>query len=175
MLTVNPRALFWFDDRFAWEDYSAADVTVYSYSGDDEFNQQVLRTPQQTTDALQETLGVTDVRHFAFWLYNSQSDFSGALAPNSQEWIGGITMPAYPTILATLTAGDQFGAGRMISHEVAHQILFQAVDNPFSYLPIGSIKENATSEQQTGTDGMAGGVEQALADGTLPTVQSLTF
>ena len=167
-------SVIWFDDRFSWDAYSADDVTIYSYSGDDEFNRQVLQTAQQTTDALQETLGVTDVRHFAFWLYDSQSDFSGALAPNSQEWIGGITMPAYPTILATLTAGDQFGAGRMISHEVAHQILFQAVDNPFSYLSNWLDEGIATSEQQTGTDGMAREVEQALANGALPTVQSLT-
>ncbi len=164
----------WFDDRFSWKDYSGVDVTIYSYSGDDDFNRQVLQTAQETTDHLQEFLGVDEVRHFAFWLYESQSDFAGALAPNSQEWIGGITMPAYPTILATLSAGDDYGAGRMISHEVAHQILFQAVDNPFSYLSNWLDEGIATSEQQTGTDGMHREVQQALAEDRLPTVQSLT-
>lgn len=172
-ISTEPQTLFWHDDRFDWELYESADVRIYTYSDDVEFVEHALDVAQTSVDELELRFDVSTTYPVNFWLYESGSDLESALAPNSRDWIGGITLPEFPTISAVLAPGDEYGLGRLIPHELCHQVLYQATKNPFAYLSNWLDEGLASSVQLTGTDGFDNQVELAYQNGTLPSLQSL--
>lgn len=131
---TNPQTVLWLDDRFAWDEYRTEQVTVYAYNGDDDFNEQILASAQQTIDRLQTEFAVERSRPIRIWIYDAKRDFEGALAPNTEPWVGGVSHLGSYLVLATVRAGNEREIGRVIPHEVSHHVFFQATWNPFNGL-----------------------------------------
>ncbi len=87
------------DDRFDWRTLSGPTVTIHWYQGDDAFAQHALQVGQSAIDQAAELLGVTDVKPVDFFIYSTDADFRGALAPGAREWVGGQANPATRTMV----------------------------------------------------------------------------
>ncbi len=157
----------WLDTRFTWSEISSPRVTVNAYNGNPAYNQQVLEAAEATIDRLSEQFGAEMTRPIRIWVYNSREDFNGSLAPNSETWIVGAAYPWLGLINAVLPPGDMNELGRVIPHEISHQVLFQATKNPFNQPP-GWLEEGlATLAQEGGRETLWRAVEAAAEEGRL--------
>jgi hypothetical protein len=96
------------------------------------------------------------------WLYPSRDTFRGAQQPNSREAVAGASYPGYLLVAAIVPDGNHRELGRVIPHEVSHQVLFQATQNPFTLPPLWFDEGLATHYQIGGTDGFMPLVSDAL-------------
>jgi len=164
----------WFDDRYTWTTYKTEDVLLFAYAEDDEFYDRAAQVAQNSLSELQNRFD-SPARHepLRIWLYESQPDMSGALSPNSREWIGGVSHARYSLISGVVPSGSEYSINRLIPHEVAHQVIHDATVNPFIYPATWLDEGIAMAIQTVGLDGLDEMVEQAYVAGTLPTVQSM--
>ena len=168
------RTVLWADTRFAWTQIATEQVSVYFYTGNEAFNRQILDSAQRTIDNLQTQFGVERSRPIRIWVYNSAEEFSGSLEPNSEPWIAGAAYPGRYLIQAVIPDGNQNEIARVIPHEVCHQVLFQATDNPFN-LPATWLNEGlAVFYQESDKEGYGVILEGAIREGGLMPLTSLT-
>ena len=163
----------WYDTRYEWTSVSSEQVTLYTYDTNDNFAGEILDSAQGTIDELQTEFGVERSLPLRIWIYDSQDDLGGATQPNSEPWIAGVSYPGRYLILAAVPDGNSQELRRVIPHEVSHQVLFQATENPFN-LPATWLDEGlATYNQDVGTGGYVALVEQAVDDGELMPISTL--
>lgn len=174
VVETDPQTMVWMDSRFAWQEYSTDQVSVFSYNDDEAFSRAVLDSAQSTIDRLQSDFMVERSRGIRIWVYDSKSDFRGSQAPNSQEWIAGTAYPELQVVLAVLPRGNESEIGRIIPHEISHQVLYQATRNPFNVPPTWFDEGLAVNAQASGNEDFQTLVERAAEEGRLFSVRSLT-
>ncbi|MGI9253227.1 MAG: peptidase MA family metallohydrolase, partial [Thermomicrobiales bacterium] len=170
---TEEQGVIWRDTRFEWVEIASPRVTVNAYNGDPAFNQQVLESAEATIDKLAKEFGAQMTHPIRIWVYNSHQDFAGSLAPNSEPWIVGAAYPWLGLINAVLPPGNMNELGRVIPHEMSHQVLFQATKNPFNQPP-GWLEEGlATIAQTGGRESLWREVAAAAQAGQLDDIQIL--
>jgi hypothetical protein len=107
------------------------------------------------------------------WLYKSQEQLRGALAPNSRDWIGGAIYANLALIVATATEGEERGLLRMLPHEIVHQVFFDATDNPFVNPATWLDEGLAGYGQRAAKEGYDDIALKAYREGALPSLQSM--
>jgi hypothetical protein len=170
---TQPATVTWLDSRFNWTTIETADVRVSTYDGNADFAQQILDSAQAAVDRVQTDLNVKLDQQVRIWSYGSKDDFSGTQAPNTEQWLAGVAFPDLKLILAVLPTGDTTEVGRVIPHEIAHQVIHQATENPFSDLPTWLDEGVAVSYQDNGNDGFPSMVKSAAEQGSLFSIRSL--
>ena len=173
VLETPEQVVLWADDRFAWQPLEGELVTVYAYNGNPDFNQAILDAAERTIDRLSAAYDAEMDEPIRIWAYNSGQDFVGALAPNSEEWIAGAAYPNLGLIISVLPPGDLDEVGRIVPHEVSHQVLNQATRNPFNTPPVWLDEGLAVQAQETGSEAFARVVAEAAANGQLEPIPVL--
>lgn len=163
----------WLDTRWTWNLQETDQVRVHSYDLSEDFVAEIVDSAQETVTDLEQRFGLDRSAPLDIWVYSTREDMLGAQQANSRESIAGASYPGYELIVALIPEGNQGEIGRIIPHEVSHQILYQATQNPFTYPPIWFDEGLATHMQVGGTDAYADMVESALDDGTLFDLTSL--
>lgn len=125
------------DDRFQWRTRSGPTVTLHWYAGDDAFAERALAIGQRAIDQAAALLGVQDVRPVDFFIYASEADFRGALAPGAREHVGGQANPAIRTMVGQIAQSDVESdwVDTLVTHELTHIVFADAVDNPYHFPP----------------------------------------
>ncbi|MGH2559760.1 MAG: peptidase MA family metallohydrolase [Thermomicrobiales bacterium] len=170
---TEPRSFTWQDDRFDWQSVTNDQVTVYSYNGNEAFSGLILETAQGTVDRLRTDFGVEEVPPIRIWAYKSTEDFRGTQMSNSESWIAGTAYPQYHVILAVLPEGDKYEVGRIVPHEISHQVLYEATRNPFNSPPIWLDEGLAVLNQDAGDEDFPALVQNAADQGRLFSVRAL--
>jgi hypothetical protein len=170
---TEPKTLLWSDNRFEWRTQSSQDVTVYGYRNNDAYDKLILDSAQGTVDRLKEEFAVESVSPIRIWVYNSKKDFSAAQQGNSSEWIAGTAYPQLGVILAVLPEGNKSEVGRVIPHEISHQLLYQATRNPFNGPPTWLDEGLAVYHQDGGNEEFQSVVEDAAEKGRLFSIRAL--
>jgi hypothetical protein len=165
----------WYDTRFDWTSIASDQVTVYTYDTNDNFAEEILASAQGTIDDLETEYGIERSEPLRVWVYNSQADLGGATEPNSEPWIAGVSYPGRFLILAAVPDGNSMELRRVIPHEVSHQVLFQATENPFNFTATWLDEGIATYNQDVGTDDYVALVEQAVAADALMPIETLNM
>jgi hypothetical protein len=164
----------WIDTRYDWRLFESDEVRLHAYVGSEEFNQQAVDLAQETIDNLQARFDAPQrPEPLQVWLYDSQAAISGALSPNSRDWIGGVSYAQFSLIAATVSPGNDWSLDRVLPHEVAHQIIYDATANPFVYPATWLDEGIATSVQRSDLEGMDELVENAWRQNRLPSAASL--
>jgi hypothetical protein len=163
------------DTRFHWNSIKQGHISVFWYDGGQDFGQLLMGSAQRTVQRLDKEIGATISKDVKVLVYANNGDFSGALPPNSAEWIGG---QAYPQLnLVMLTVAPDSGAeqeiGRMMPHELTHVVFNQATDNPYNGPPSWLDEGLATYMQEQKDDRFPSVLEQAAKDGTLIPIRAL--
>lgn len=170
--TVN-ESTQWMDPRFDWDELSSDQIRLYTYDMDGDFADMMLAESQAAVDELEARYSLDAIPPLSIWVYPSQEDFQGTMQGNSRESIAGVTYPGLDTIVAVIPDGDEDEFGRVIPHEISHQVLFAATDNAYGPPPIWFDEGLATHTQIGGTSHYAEMVSNANAEGALFHISSL--
>lgn len=170
---TTPQRILWSDTRFTWETYRSADVTLYAYNGDEDFNQSVLDTAQRTADRLKAEFSLPSLAPVRLWIYQSNVDFAASQAPNSEPWVVGTAYVQLSLIVLVLPPGNPAEVTRTVPHEMTHQVLYQATKNPFSGLPTWLDEGLAVYNQETSDPSFPALVERASDSDGLDSIRSL--
>lgn len=135
LLASEPQRLLYHDTRFEWSERSERNVTVLWYEGGASFGQELIETSTRTLDRLQTEIGAQLDLPVRIYIYADVGDMRGALESNEVEWVGGAAWPDLGVIVGAIEAGDTGEARRIIPHELSHQVLHQATDNPYGGVP----------------------------------------
>ncbi|HYI25642.1 MAG TPA: peptidase MA family metallohydrolase, partial [Thermomicrobiales bacterium] len=163
----------WFDDRHDWQQSDGRYVSFHWYGLDDDFAADILESADRTVAELGDRFGLTAETRFELWVYPNQTAFSEVLVPNSREALAAATYPDFAITLAVVPDGSAAEIGRVIPHEVAHLVLYEATNSAFSTVPLWFNEGLATHIQVGGTDGYLPMVTRALEDGTLYSLRSI--
>ena len=169
-----PQTIDWIDQRFEWTKLAGDGIEVFTYSSSESFAASILETAQSTVAKLKNDYGVTGGNPIRLWVYENREEFSGAQVPNSGEWVVGSAFPEWGLILAVLPDGDTNEMVRVVPHEITHQVLHQATENPFNAPPLWFDEGFAVLQQETGNSHFPGIVEDAAREGRLLSLRSLT-
>ncbi len=135
-LTTPLAELRYHDERFPWSERSARNVTIYWYRGGEAFGETLLGAAMRALDRLEAVLGAGLEQPVQIYIYASNSDMRSALQSNSVEWVGGEAHTGLGVIVGAIAPGDQAEAGRLIPHELSHQVLAQLTANPYGGVPL---------------------------------------
>lgn len=147
------KTVLWFDNRWAWETIASTQVTLRYFDLDAAFAASILDSAQTTVSDLERRFSLDRGAPISVWIYPSADAFRGAQQPNSREAVAGASYPGFLLITAIIPEGDLREIGRVIPHEVSHQVLYQATENPFTLPPLWFDEGIATHYQVGGTDG----------------------
>jgi hypothetical protein len=173
VIETPEQTVLWSDTRYQWIPLEGEHVTVYSYDGDATFQQAVLESAERTVSNLSKSYGVTPEQPIRVWSYTSKEDLYGALAPNSEPWIAGAAYPGLHLIMAILPTGDTDEMDRVVPHEISHQVLHQATQNPFNSPPQWLDEGLATYWQDSGRDRFYSYALEQAANGVVPPLRTL--
>lgn len=163
----------WFDTRWEWQTAGSDQVILRYVDLDPAFAQSVLDSAQSTVTDLERRFALPRSAPISVWIYSSAETFRGAQQPNSREAVAGASYPGFHLITAVIPNGDQMEVGRVIPHEISHQILHQATRNPFTLPPLWFDEGLATHYQLGDTDGFLEMVIRAREKGALFDLGSL--
>jgi hypothetical protein len=134
-LESEPQRVVYHDERFSWTERTVRNVTVYWYKGGDTFGDDLAAAVDRALTHLKSELGAELTKPVRIYIYATNSDMRSALQANSEEWIGGEANPALGVIVAAIAAGNDSEVRRIIPHELSHQVLHQALENPYGGAP----------------------------------------
>lgn len=163
----------WFDNRWNWQQISSSQVRLRFFDLDPAFAGRILDSAQSTVTDLERRFALERSDPISVWIYPSAEAFRGAQQPNSREAVAGASYPGFLLITAIIPDGSDREIGRVIPHEVSHQILYQATRNPFTLPPLWFDEGIATHYQIGGTDGFLEMVIRAEEQGELFDLGSL--
>jgi hypothetical protein len=173
VLSTNEETTVWIDSRFDWDIQASDQVTVYTYDMDADFAQWMLESSQATIDDLEQRYELDAIDPITIWIYTDSGAFAATRQVNTREAIAGISYPAVSLVAAVVPDGNEREYGRVIPHEISHQVLFHATENPFSFPPLWLDEGLATHYQTGGNSHYAEMVWQAQQQGTLFNITSL--
>lgn len=173
IIETESETVTWLDERFEWDRLDGPGIEVYSYDRSDDFNDYVLEV---SADAVVDMIALYQPEStfpIKLWVYESGEDYAGTLAENSQEWSAGSAYPDLQVIQAVIPDGSESEVLRIVPHEISHQILSMATENPFN-APATWIDEGLAVRAQTGGKDFYFDVAiQAWEDGELLSLRSL--
>jgi hypothetical protein len=169
----QPEAFVWIDHRFGWSELSSDQVTLHAYNGDPSFNREVLDSAQASIDDLEREFNLDQIAPVELWIYDKNSDYQGARLTNSETWSAAITFPELHLIHVVIPDGNHSERGRIVPHEISHQVLFQATENPFNYPATWLDEGLAVRNQANGNENDDEIVHAAAVNGRLLSLRSL--
>jgi hypothetical protein len=173
IVTTSEETTHWMDNRFEWRERTSDQVRLFTYDTSDDFAEMMLAESQATIDALQGTYDLEPIPPLSIWVYPSYQDFRGTLQGNSREAIAGVTYPGMDTMVVIVPDGDDREFGRVVPHEISHQVLFAATRNAYGPPPLWFDEGMATHTQIGGTEHYFQMAANANREGTLFDIQSL--
>ncbi len=149
----QPTPVSWFDNRWDWQSIGSSQVTLRYFDLDPAFAESILDSAQSTVTDLETRFALGRSAPISIWVYPTAEAFRGAQQPNSREAVAGGSYPGFFLITAVIPDGNEREIGRVIPHEVSHQVLYQATRNPFTLPPLWFDEGMATHYQIGGTEG----------------------
>ena len=122
------------DTRFNWQHLKQGMLQVNWYNRPLDFGQFVLENASASIQKISDTLGGSLSQPINLWIYASDQDFHGSLAPGSYEWVGGEALPLlHEASIVVLDFTDRTLARDMpheLTHLVFHQLIAQGITPP---------------------------------------------
>lgn len=122
------------DTRFIWQHLTQGMLEVNWYNRDQNFGQTILNQASTSIHNISKTLGGSLNQPINLWIYQTDQDFHGSLAPGSYEWVGGEALPLLheASIVVTDTSDDTLirDMPHELTHLVFHELIAQGITAP---------------------------------------------
>jgi hypothetical protein len=122
------------DTRFNWQHLTQGMLHVNWYDRPLNFGQYVLEMASSSIQKISNTLGGSLNQPTNLWIYASDQDFHGSLAPASYEWVGGEALPLlHEASIVVMDRSDDTLIRDMpheLTHLVFHEITVQGITPP---------------------------------------------
>lgn len=173
--TSEPQTFLYRDERFPWRAVTGGQVTIYYYSGNDDFGRDLIDTATRTIQKLNQRFGVNGGDPIHIVVYGNTRDFATSLPPNSAEWIGGQAHPDLGLIVTGIQPGGGAAAEirRVLPHEISHLLLYQATKNPYGGPPHWLDEGLAVYNQESPDASLKPLLDRAAKGGTLQPLRAL--
>jgi peptidase MA superfamily protein len=135
VVTSEPAAMIFSDDRYTWQTQTQGSVTLHWYEGDDAFAAAILRAADDALNRLTAETGATLQRPVDIYIYDSFQALLGAMV-FPQEWTGGAAYSTYDAIVIGIPKDRLEWGISAVSHELAHLVIHQITDNPYLRNPV---------------------------------------
>ncbi|NQT32036.1 MAG: peptidase MA domain-containing protein [Deltaproteobacteria bacterium] len=171
-LATEPAQVQFDDTRYDWRSLTEGKVTLFWYSGDDAFIQELMAATQADLEGLAEDTGAELERPARLYIYADSGDLQGAMI-FPQEWTGGVAFTRYSTMAIGISPENISWGKDAIAHELTHLVIHQITLNPYNDLPTWLDEGLAMrSEGMLGSE-FSGSLGEAIAGGSIISVQSL--
>lgn len=175
LIRTTTASMDWVDGRYAWTETRGDGFRLHSYGLSDSFLAEITSMTDETVRNLTERYHLSLETPIAIWIYPESEAFSASRPANSREAVAGFSVSPYGVILATVPDGNIAEFGRVVPHEISHQMLAGATDNAYATLPVWFDEGMATQTQIGGTGGFLAMAQSALADDRLIALSSLEY
>lgn len=115
------------DTRFSWQHLSQGLLQVDWYNRPPDFGQALLKQANDSINHISQKLGGSLLHPINLWVYASNQDFHGALAPGSYEWVGGEAQPALEEAFISVIDENDDTLVRDMPHELTHLVFHQLI------------------------------------------------
>jgi hypothetical protein len=122
------------DNRFTWQHLTRGMLQVNWYNNSPDFGQNVLNIATTDIGKISDNLGGGLNQPINLWIYATDMDFHGSLAPGSYEWVGGEAMPTlHEASIVVMNYKDETLLRDMpheLTHLVFHELIAQGITPP---------------------------------------------
>jgi hypothetical protein len=122
------------DERYGWKTLQKGMISLYWYTGNNDFAQELMDAAQAALGRLAQNTGAELKNPVKLFIYASSSDLRNALI-FSQDWTGGIAFSEFGIIGIGISSSQLDWGKRAISHELTHLVVYQATQNPYNGPP----------------------------------------
>ncbi len=168
-VSSRPYTYLYSDETQQWQSLRDGIVTVHWTQGSTSFAQNAAGVAVKaiTTDA--SLLGIRETKPVDFFIYADDASFRAALGPGARENVGGEAVTQIRTLFAEFTP-SMFGnawVGITITHELTHQVVDDAMSNPYRSLPRWLNEGFAVYQSEGNTASYRSQVSSAVSTGDL--------
>lgn len=167
-----PAQLQFNDNRYSWRSLVQGRVTLYWYSGDNNFANQLMTACQQGLSRLETNTGARLEQPIKLYIYGSAQDLQGAMV-FPQEWTGGAAYTEYGIIIIGISPIILDWGITAITHELTHLVIHQMTYNPYNSLPTWLDEGHAMYNEGPLSSQFTGPLSNAIRTNTLISVRSL--
>ena len=126
-LTDTQQQLTTVDNRFTWQHLTQGMLQVNWYNRPVSFGRSVLNKASTSIQHISSTLGGGLDQPINLWIYATDTDFHGSLAPGSYEWVGGEAMPALHEASIVVVDYNDETLSRDMPHELTHLVFHELI------------------------------------------------
>ena len=167
-----PTTISYDDARYDWQNITSGQLTLFWYEGNSSFAQQLMTAAQGALSRLSDEFNASLQQPVKLYIYANAVDLQGALA-NPDTWTGGITLPAYDTIMIGIAEDNLDWGMRAVAHELGHLVVGQIVYSPFGTLPTWLNEGTAMNAEGEMTSSFQQSLDSAISGNTLFSVRSI--
>ena len=170
---TSPTSVTFSDNRYTWSRLDGDNLSIFWYQGGDAFARELMQSATEGLAQLSADTGAILDRPVDIYIYASTADLQGAMVYPS-EWTGGATYPRFSTIVIGVSPVQlDWGKGAVI-HELTHMVNHQMTRNPYAGVPVWLDEGLATYAQGLPSPAFTTALYQAVRNGTLISVRSLS-
>ena len=136
-VSSNPYTYRYEDETQVWQSLRDGIVTVHWTQGSQSFAQNAAGVAVKAIATDASVLGIAETTPVDFFIYADDASFRAAMGPGTRENVGGEAIPQIRTLFAEFTPSmltDPW-VGITITHELTHQVVDDATNNPYRSLP----------------------------------------
>lgn len=174
--TDTPQQFTTIDTRFSWQRLSQGMLQVNWYNRSQDFGHVLLNQANTNLERISQRLGAGLLRPINLWVYATEQDFQGSLAPNSYEWVGGQAHPSLDeaSIVVQDTSDDTLV--RDMPHEMSHLVFHQLTEKGIgNYIPLWFDEGLAVYNQAYHEPEMTARLQKALNSQSLLRLNSISY
>ncbi|GAI38345.1 unnamed protein product, partial [marine sediment metagenome] len=161
------------DDRYGWKSLVGDSITLFWYSGDSSFAQELMDAALDTLDKLARDTGAHLEQPVRIYVYANSHDLRGAMV-YPQEWTGGIAFTEYGIVALGVDVDSLIWGKRSLAHELAHLVTYQMTFNPYGDLPAWLNEGLSMYAEGDLRDDLHSALNQAISADNLISVRSLS-
>ena len=150
-----------------WHSAQMSDATVHWYGTSEAIARHFGDLTGGAVSRAEKLLGHSLNGPVDIFVYESRTDFFGALGPGAREWTGAATFPDIRTVFMWLGGGPSDYLDRALVHEVTHVVFFDATRNLYHAPPLWLNEGFAVWSERQNADAQAATVRSEVSNGLI--------
>jgi hypothetical protein len=172
-MQTDPIVMQFDDGRYRWRNVTSGQVTIFWYSGGDQFAKELLEIANNSIKKMGGETGLTLEYPINIYLYASYDDLKGAMV-FPPDWIGAASYEDLQTVIIGVPAWNTEYSKTALKHELNHQVTRQLTNNPYCDIPVWLNEGLAVYAEGDSSYTRIGTLKEPTDKNTLVSIRSLS-